>query len=63
MIKTTTLSEMWQPKPLADLVDKLSVKGEKTLSKANIAIPASSGITWQDFLGLSWIFQDEIVDD
>jgi hypothetical protein len=59
MMNATLLSEEWHPEPSEKLVESLPVKEGKKLSENESIASALSGISWEEFRGLSSIILDE----
>lgn len=50
------MTDVWQPQPVTNLVERIPVKKGEKLSKIN---SIDSHQPWEDIRGLGWIFNEE----
>jgi hypothetical protein len=60
-MNTTLISQVWHTEPSKKLVESLPVQEGKRLSENESSASALSGISWEEFRGLSWIILDDEV--
>ena len=59
--QTVCKTEIWQPEPKTNLVERLPIEERRKLSINKEALKSVQDCTWEDLRGLSFVFEEDWV--